>query len=186
MDTRSCVSRCVASVVDEVEGRGADFSASAEVAASNSSVLAEEQVVVVVDGVVVVVDEVRYVNRLFGRRVVDDRVGEVDDRDGTVVHASKVTVKDPKKTAMTAKADTEGEEVRMRTERAMVMDVVVVLVVEMRQQVLSRSSRFTADLSDLPAGNSLRLCLLMWTEEHFRCVSLLPLVRFRECRRRPG
>jgi hypothetical protein len=92
------------------------------VAASNRSVLAEEQVVV--EGGVV--EEVRYVKALLlGRRVVDERVGDVDDRDGTVVHASNVTASELKTAAMTAKADAEEEE-RVRTERAIVMAVVVV------------------------------------------------------------
>jgi hypothetical protein len=126
LDTKSCVSRCVASsalVEEEVDERGADASASADVAASNSSVLAEEQVVVVVVmGDDVVADVVRYVNIALlslRRRAVDDSecIGD------TVVHASKGTASEPKKTAMTAKeADAQEEEdERIRTaERAMV------------------------------------------------------------------
>jgi hypothetical protein len=109
LETRSCVSRCVAVRGEAAEEEEADASASAEVAASNRSVLAEEQVVVE-DAVVVVVGQVRwYVTALLrGRREVDDRRdGEVDDHDGTVVHASEVTASEPKTAAKTAKADTE-------------------------------------------------------------------------------
>jgi hypothetical protein len=124
LETRSCVSRCVAAR-GEAAAAEADASASAEVAASNRSVLAEEQVVVE-DAVVVVVGQVRCVKAPFRRREVDDRVGEIDDRDGTVVHACRGTASEPKTAAMTAKADTKEEE-RVRTERAIVMAVVVVV-----------------------------------------------------------